>query len=122
MVIPREQKEFVLTFKSKRDFMNAFILKYAPTMNDGSIWGRINTLWQFRDTYANEIAELKRVEQERNHTVMIPARIVSKHSQPRDSIPDVGEILIRTNHLLAELLQVQKEQLTLFGKLAGDKK
>jgi len=35
--------------------------------------------------------------------------------------PDVGELLVRTNNLLAELVQLQKEQVALF-KLLSEKK
>jgi hypothetical protein len=95
--------------------------------------GRINSLWCHRAKHAIEIAELKakeeratieaaNQEQERNRTVMIPARIVSKHSPSRDAVPDVGELLIRTNNLLAELVQLQKEQIALFREIQGGKK
>jgi hypothetical protein len=131
MVTPREQKEMVIAYsnKTKDEFAEAFHAKYAGTMPVMKLTGRIRSLWDCRHTHAEEIAKLKAEEinlrnlaQRENHTVMIPARIVSKHTPSRDAVPDVGEILIRTNHLLAEMVQLQKEQIALFKEIQGGKK
>jgi hypothetical protein len=133
MVTPREQKEMVLEFDKKTDFVEAFNKKYGGTMPFAVMTARMRSLWDRRHVHALEIKVLRErervalitketMESERNHTVMIPARIVSKHQPSPDTLPDVGEILIRTNHLLAELVQLQKEQLALFKEIQGGKK
>jgi hypothetical protein len=129
MVTPREQKEMVLGFDNRSAFTEAFFEKYSKTMPSSKMYGRMDSLWKCRGKIKEEIATLKAQEinlrnlaQTANHTVMIPARIVSKHTPARDAIPGVGEILIRTNHLLAELVQLQKEQIALFKEIQGGKK
>jgi hypothetical protein len=53
---------------------------------------------------------------------MVPARIVTKHVAPSsNSLPDVGELLVRTNNLLAEMVQLQKEQNATFRELIARK-
>ena len=122
MVTPREQKEMVLKYENRSDFADAFSKKYSGTMPFVKMNGRITSLWSCRHTHADELALIHKMEEEKKHTVMIPARIVSKHAPPRDAVPDVGEILIRTNHLLAEMVQLQKEQIALFKEIQGGKK
>jgi len=122
MVTPREQKEMVLKYETRSEFADAFNTKYKDTMPILKLSGRIRSLWECRAVHAKEIAELKAKEEAKNHTVMIPARIVSKHSPSRDAVPDIGETLVRTNHLLAELVQLQKEQFALFKEMKEVKK
>jgi hypothetical protein len=129
MVTPREQKEFVLKYSTKTEFADAFLAKYKDTMPTLKLVGRIRSLWECRGKHAEEIATLKAEEinlrnlaQQTNHTVMIPARIVSKHKPSQDAVPDIGELQVKTNHLLAELVQLQKEQIALFKEIQGGKK
>ena len=123
----------VLKYETKSEFSDAFSKKYSDTMPFTKMAGRIKSLWDCRHTHAIELAGLKAREEaeaiesackehEKNHTVMIPARIVSKHSPPRDAIPDVGEVLVGISHLLAEMVQLQKEQIALFREIQGGKK
>jgi len=122
MVTPREQKEMVLTFNTKNEFVEAFVKKYSSSMPFHQLAARTKSLWQCRVKHAQEINKLKAQEEVKNHTVMIPARIVSKHAPSRDAVPDIGETLVRTNHLLAELVQLQKEQFALFKEMKEVKK
>ena len=123
----------VLTFNTKSEFIEAFVKKYSSSMTFHQLAARTKSLWECRVKHAEEIRELQskeqdardlatRREQEHNHTVMIPARIVSRHATPRDSVPDVGELLINTNNLLAELVQLQKEQIGMFRELKEARK
>ena len=122
MVTPREQKEMVLTFNTKNEFVEAFVKKYSSSMPFHQLAARTKSLWQCRVKHAQGINKLKAQEEVKNHTVMIPARIVSRHATPRDSVPDVGELLINTNNLLAELVQLQKEQIGMFRELKEARK
>jgi len=122
MVTPREQKEMVLKYSDKNKFAEAFNTKYSGTMSFSKMAGRIRSLWDCRHKHADELAAIRKSEEEKNHTVMIPARIVSKHAPSRDTIPDVGEVLVGISHLLAEMVQLQKEQIALFKEIQGGKK
>ena len=122
MVTPREQKEMVLKYENRSEFAEAFNKKYSATMPFLKLAGRVRSLWNRRAKHADEIAALRKKEEELLHTVMIPKRIVTKHTQSPDPIPDVGELLIRINNLLAELVQLQKEQIALFKEIQGGKK
>lgn len=117
MVTPREQKEMVLKYENRTEFAESFNKKYSATMPLLKLAGRVRSLWECRATHADEIAAFHKKEEESQHTVMIPKRIVTKHTPSSDSIPDVGELLIRTNNLLAELVQLQKEQIALFKEM-----
>jgi len=122
MTTPREQKEMVLKYDNRTDFANAFGAKYSNTMTFNKLAGRIRSLWDCRATHADELALIHKQEEEEKHMIMIPKRIISKHKAPTDALPDIGEIQIRTNNLLAEMVQLQKEQIAIFKELKELKK
>lgn len=124
MVTPREQKEMVVSYsnKTKDEFAEAFAAKYSGVMPFVTMAGRVKSLWACRHTHALELELIHKMEEEKNHTVMVPARIVSKHKPSQDAVPDVGETLIKIHNLLAEMVQLQKEQIALFKEIQGGKK
>ena len=84
---------------------------------------RVRSLWDLRHGHAVVLKHLQEEEKKAQHVVMVPARIVTKHVAPSsDSLPDVGELLVRTNNLLAELVQLQKEQIAFFREIKEVKK
>ena len=124
MVTPRDQIEFVVKYKdhSHTEFVNAFSEKYMSIMTPAQLVCRMRSLLEVRHKHARALAELKKEEQEAVHNIMIPAHIKTKCIPKTDSIPDVGELLIHTNNLLAELIQLQKEQIALLTELKEVKK
>ena len=122
MTTPREQKEMVLKYDNRTEFADAFCVKYKDTMPILKLSGRIRSLWDCRATHADELALIHKQEEEEKHMIMIPKRIISKHKAPTNALPDIGEIQIRTNNLLAEMVQLQKEQIAIFKELKELKK
>ena len=125
MVTPLDEKQLVALYatdKHSKNFAKVYIEKFGKRLAPELIYNRIHNLWYQRFKCTALVNALKAKEEAKNHTVMIPARIVSKHSPSRDAVPDIGETLVRTNHLLAELVQLQKEQFALFKEMKEVKK
>lgn len=131
MVTPMEQKEFVVKFDNKKDFVDAFSKKYSSTMPLSKIMSRTKSLWECRKRHAEEVRvyneniEKKRLEQiAKDRTVLIPKQIVNKvvpapENGSRNSLPDVGELLIKQNNLIAEMIALQKEQISRTNESVG---
>jgi len=125
MTTPRDQVEFVVKYKNRTrpEFVNAFSEKFRSVLTPDQMMKRVRSLWDLRYGHAIMLEATRKKEQEAQHVVMVPARIVTKHVTPSsDSLPDVGELLVRTNNLLAELVQLQKEQITFFREIKEVKK
>ena len=80
---------------------------FAKENGPSGVFVRAVSLWKNRRVYLQEIAD-------KDHTVMIPAKIHKKGpdtdiSSTSSSLPDIGEILSRQNNLLAEQNQLLKE-------------
>jgi hypothetical protein len=117
-VMPRDQMEMVCRFKSYPEFAEAYLVNYKDTQPIIQLVTRSKNLWGKRNLYT---AKFKEEEEKANRMVMIPAKIVNKCKPRTDTSPDVGELLVNTNHLLAELVQLQKEQIALFTAIADKK-
>ena len=111
-MIPHAQRIMVLGYKDRSTLFNDFCVKY-PLATVAKTMSRAASLWDGRKKIAAKEAE--------SH-IMIPAKIVNKCVSKVDSSPDVGELLVNTNNLLAQLVQLQKEQSALFEALRPDKK
>jgi len=125
MTTPRDQVEFAVKYKdhSRTEFVNEFSKEYISVMTPSDLMKRVRSLWDMRHVHAVTLAAIHEKEKEAQHVVMVPARIITKHVAPSsNSLPDVGELLVRTNNLLAELVQLQKEQIALFNELKEVKK
>jgi hypothetical protein len=131
MTTPMEQKELVVKYGKKKDFETAFIKKYSATMSTSAIMSRTKSLWECRKRHAEEVRvynenlEKKRLEQiAKDRTVLIPKQIVNKvlpapENGSRNSLPDVGELLIKQNNLIAEMIALQKEQISRTNESIG---
>jgi hypothetical protein len=131
MVTPMEQKEFVVKFDNKKDFVDAFSKKYSSTMPLSKIMSRTKSLWDRRVAHAEEVRvykedlEKKRLEQiAKDRTVLIPKQIVNKVKPTSEngatgSLPDVGELLVKQNNLIAEMIALQKEQISRTNESIG---
>ena len=109
--------------RTKPEFVNAFSEKFMSVLTPDQMMKRVRSLWDMRHGHAVVLKHLQEEEKKAQHVVMVPARIVTKHvTPPSDSLPDVGELLVRTNNLLAELVQLQKEQITFFREIKEVKK
>ena len=118
--IPREHKELCLRCNTLEEFAKEYTKAYGTSIpNPVKLLNRINGMWYSRERFANEIQALK----SNDRIVMIPAKIRNKCPQPSrsDTLPDVAEILVKCEHLLAEMVQLQKEQIALFRKLSETK-
>lgn len=111
MAIPTEQKEFVIGFKEKAKFTTEFAKKFASEPN---VFGRAQTVWQFRKKYAEELKVEKEKEREKQHVILAPTKITTKATtnERSTSLPDVGELIVNQTHILSELLATEKEMLT----------
>jgi hypothetical protein len=82
-------------------------------------------LWTRRADHIKEVEEFDKLADTERHKVMVPVSIKTRTHQcsgKSDSLPEVGESLVKILHLLAEMVQLQKESLDLFKKLAEVKK
>ena len=115
--IPREHKEMCLRHTTIEDFSKEYMKVYgASFQSPKKLLNRINGMWYCRERFAKEIEDLKAADR----VVMVPATIKNKvpTNSRADSLPDIGETLIKIQNLLAESVQLQKEQIALFQKLA----
>jgi len=123
--IPQEQQECLADCINggRKKFITTFCAKYGKDCLPSEIYNRASYLWTIRSDIVPEIEIARRradaASERQNRTVMIPARIVSKAQTSKfgDGLPDTGEILIKQNHLLAEIVVLQKEQITILQAL-----
>jgi len=133
-MIPFDEKELVAKYMNNahsKEFTMAYMAMFPNRVSADKIYSRMANLWARRNEYAKVVTEKKAADERTaeikrlaNHTVMIPAQIKTKApiSNCGSSLPDSGEMLVKIHNLLAESIQIQKEQLAIFTKLAEGKK
>lgn len=125
MTIPLDQKAMVLKYESWSDFAAAFEQKYRGTINPVKLMSRAKNIWFRRAIHKKEVEEARAIERaieaetarkkaEVDRTVMVP-KVIHNKAPPQQTnkidngLPDIGELILRQNNLLAELIQLQKE-------------
>lgn len=124
MSIPLEHKRLLCGCKSRKELMvrlQTFVGNNAPPYN---VYNKAINIWNNREEYLKEVESVDQKKAEELHKVMVPMSIKTKPHACKnngDSLPDVGESLVKIHHLLAEQIQIQKESLELFKKLSEKK-
>ena len=104
----------------RTEFLEAYVAKFKK---DNDPFHNMTVLKRGYYIWERRTPGMKRMEvlRKKAHTLMIPAVIKTKspHKSRSDNFPDVGELMAKCNNMLAELIVIQKEQLSLFQKLAN---
>jgi hypothetical protein len=104
-------KAFVFVMQSKT--LVEFEKKYTEAFpNKGE-----QTTTQYYRRIANLWSHRKGIHESRSHLLLNSNQNICPKKQ--ETIPDVGEILIRIHNQLSELLIIQKERLEIIKKLSG---
>jgi hypothetical protein len=111
-----EEREFLVQRidGARHAFIEAFMEKFKSKIPPMLIYNRASYLWAEREhqqeIYNKELAKRNAL----NHTVMVPKQIVPKSARgittTGSAFPDVGELIVKQNNLIAEMVCLQKEQ------------
>jgi hypothetical protein len=117
-----EELEFLEKYlpDKRSEFLSDYLERYGkdkPMMEGMPILKRAYYIWEKRDGGMKHLEKLR----EKAHTVMIPTVIKKKMDSGKrkgDSLPDVGELLVKCHNVLIEIASIQREHLELFKKLS----
>lgn len=112
MTIPIEYKRLLCGCKSRKDLMNRLQTFVGNKVPPYKVFNKANNLWNNRDKYLEDVKISDEQKESELHKVMVPVSIKTKThacSGKSDSLPEVGEMLVKIQHLLAEMVQLQKE-------------
>ena len=109
-VIPIEQKKLLIGAKTHEEFLQRMITKF-PSENFNP--SKIYNMWYNRERHIKEVeSHVKAL-----HTVMVPREIKTRAGGAQSpSMPD-DELFVKIHNDMRELIEVQKEMLSLFKKL-----
>jgi hypothetical protein len=117
-----EELEFLEKYpvEQRKEFLDEYVQKYkneADAFYNMSLLKRAYYLWEHREKGMVKLEKLRA----KANTIMIPVVIKKKKAEHlrSDNLPDIGELMVKCNNMLAELICIQKEQLSLFKKLAN---
>lgn len=123
-----EELKLLSISPDSKTFRDLYFETFKDKIDPKTTWRRITNIWYRRE---HHLACFKQLEAERAaaaHRVMIPAVIKPKGAGintpikgnaplsgngnvPSDNLPDSGELLAKCCNLLAEIVQLQKEQM-----------
>ena len=112
MTVPIEHKRLLRGCKSRKELMDRLQTFVGNKVPPYKVYNKAVNIWYKRDEYLKDVDDVDKKTEEELHKVMVPVSIKTKThacSRKSDSLPEVGEMLVKIQHLLAEMVQLQKE-------------